>query len=184
MAPTPMFLGANPAEVPAGERAGWRVLAAEEDLARALLDDLDEAQLARAIISEGAPRDIITGADRTLDLPEPQGLAAADMSPPQRRQLIALIETYVRNLHPVYADAHLDRIFAGGLDGIHFAWAGGRRAGEPHYYRIHGPSVWIEYDNTQNNANHIHCVWRDPIDDFGDDMLRRHYQESGHHRAD
>jgi hypothetical protein len=181
VAPTPLFLGANPARVPDGDRAGWRVLAAEEDLARELVGDLDRAQLGRAILSERAPRDIITGAQRTAQLPEVQGLAAADMTGPQRQRLVRLIETYVRNLQGEHAERQLDRIFAGGIEGIHFAWAGGRGPGQPHYYRIHGPSLWIEYDNTQNDANHIHSVWRDPEGDFGDDLLRRHYEESDHH---
>lgn len=181
VAPTPLFLGANPARVPDGDRAGWRVLAAEEDLARALLGDLDRAQLERAVLSERAPRDIITGAQRTAQLPEVQGLAAADMTEPQRGRLVRLIETYVRNLQGEHADRHLERILAGGIEGIHFAWAGGREPGQPHYYRIHGPSLWIEYDNTQNDANHVHSVWRDPEGDFGDDLLRRHYDESDHH---
>jgi hypothetical protein len=79
------------------------------------------------------------------------------------------------------ADAQLDWIKLSEVDRIHFAWAGSMETGKPHYYRIHGPRLLIEYDNTQNNANHIHAVYRDLANDFGEDMLRRHYERSEHH---
>jgi hypothetical protein len=79
------------------------------------------------------------------------------------------------------ADAQLRQIHEAGLDKIHFAWAGGLEPGQAHYYRLHGPTVLIEYDNTQNNANHIHTVWRDLTNDFGSDYLREHYANSSSH---
>ena len=78
----------------------------------------------------------------------------------------------------------MDRIRDAGLENLYFAWAGSMERGEGHYYRIHGPTILIEYDNVQNGANHVHSVWRDPENDFGDDLLRRHYGEADHHQGD
>jgi len=182
VATTPAFMGANPAEVPTGSRKGWRVLKDEEDLARALLHSLDPSQRARAIISEDAPSDIITGTDRKADLESSVGLSAAEMSNEQRAILMDLIKTYVHNNENGIAHSQLERIRNSGTEKLHFAWAGGIEKGQEHYYRIHGPTLLIEYDNTQNNANHIHTVVRDPSNDFGEDFLRIHYQNSDHHK--
>jgi hypothetical protein len=92
------------------------------------------------------------------------------------------VEAYARNLRAETADAELARIRAAGLESIHLAWAGPLELGRPHYFRLHGPAVLIELDNTQNGANHIHSVWHDPRNDFGRDALRAHYRD-GHHRA-
>jgi hypothetical protein len=176
---TPSFIGANPARVPSGPFAGWRLLANEEDLARALVRSLDAGQRERAIISETAPRDIITGNDRRASLERMEGLPVAAMTHPQRALLLRLLAEYVNNADPAIARPRLARIEEVGLDRLHFAWAGSLDVGGPHYYRVHGPTVLIEYDNTQNDANHIHSVWRDLEDDFGEDLLRRHYEAAG-----
>jgi hypothetical protein len=176
---TPSFIGANPARVPSGPFAGWRLLAGEEDLARALVRSLDDGQRDRAIISATAPRDIITGNDRRASLERTEGLPFAAMTGPQRELLLRLLAEYVDNADPAIARPRLARIQEVGLDRLHFAWAGGLEPGDPHYYRIHGPTILIEYDNTQNDANHIHSVWRDLENDFGDDLLRRHYDRAG-----
>ena len=88
---------------------------------------------------------------------------------------------YVGNMDHEVAELQLARLEDAGTDGLHFAWAGSAAAGEGHYYRIHGPTLLIEYDNTQNDANHVHSVWRDLTDDFGEDLLRKHYEEADHH---
>ena len=181
VATTPAFFGANPATVPSGERKGWRVLATEEDRARTLLGLLDDAQRARALIATTAPRDIITGADRHARMERFEGLPASAMTPAQRDTLLRLAEAYTHNMPPDAAAAAWHRIEEAGIDKLHFAWAGSTRRGEGHYYRIHGPTLLLEYDNTQNNANHIHTVWRGFDNDFGEDLLRKHYEESDHH---
>ena len=181
VATTPAFFGANPAEVPRGDRKGWRVLHAEEDRARALLGLLNDDQRARAMIAETAPRDIITGADRHARLQGFEGLPAASMTPAQRDSLLRLVEEYTHNMPSDVAAATWARIEEAGIDRLHFAWAGSDRRGQGHYYRIHGPTLLLEYDNTQNNANHIHTVWRGFDNDFGEDLLRNHYEESDHH---
>ncbi len=177
-ATTPAFMGSNPAEVRSGPYAGLRVLAKEEDLGRALVNSLSERQLSDAIIMEEAPRDIVTGSDREVMLEHKEGLPAVDMTGYQREMLWRIVEEYVHNLRPDMAEDQLERIRQAGFDRLHFGWAGGLERGEPHYYRIHGPTMLFEYDNVQNNANHIHTVWRDLENDFGEDLLRRHYESA------
>jgi hypothetical protein len=177
---TPFFMGANPAEVRSGEHSGKRVLRLEEDLARELLVDLGGEPRRQAVMSGEAPRDIITGADRQVRMQSLEGLPAASMNEHQRKLLANLVDLYMRNLSADLAQSHWSKIRAQGFDKLHFAWAGGAKRREGHYYRVHGPTMLIEYDNTQNDANHIHTVLRDLENDFGEDLLRKHY-ESGHH---
>ena len=179
---TPAFFGANPARVPSGIRAGWRVLAEEEDLGRRLVTMLSSDQLRRATIAARAPTDIVTGNDRRVSLDKFEGLPASAMNADQRGQLMRLINTYVGNANAAIAAGEVEKITRAGSGRLHFGWAGGTEPGQPHYYRIHGPTILIEYDNTQNNGNHIHSVWRSPENDFGEDLLRKHYAEAAHHR--
>ena len=178
IAPTPNFFGSNPARVPSGSLEGMRILAAEEDLARHLLEMLPERQRSHAIVSHEAPADILTRAERRIALDAPSGVAAHDLDDAQRGALMALVQEYVHRMPEDVADLRLNQIEKAGTGHIHFAWAGQQRPGEPHYYRVQGPSFLVEYDNTQNDANHIHSVWRDVEGDWGDDLLARHYQRS------
>jgi hypothetical protein len=177
---TPAFMGDNPGEVREGPRKGLRVLATEEDLGRKLVKSLDAAQQKKAIISAEAPKDVITLAARKIEIDKvvggTPGISAADMTPAQRDQLLSLIEEYARRHRVELADQELRKIHVAGFDKVYFAWAGGTEVGVGHYYRINGPTFLIEYDNTQNNANHIHTVWRDPANDFGEDLLKQHYE--------
>ena len=176
---TPMFIGAHPARVPSGARAGWELLRDEEHRGRAFLQSLDTAQRAQAIISGRAPADIVTGTNRSFRLQRFEGLAASAMTERQRQALLDLVLVYVGNAPKSTADAEIAKIRRAGVEKLHFAWAGGAQPRQRHYYRIHGPTVLIEYDNT--NGNHIHTVWRNPEGDFGDDLLARHYAEAPHH---
>jgi hypothetical protein len=174
----PTFFGSNPAEVRQGPRKGWRILAREEDLARDLLASLTPEQKKTAIVDGKAYPDILTSVKRKAALDgQPSGLHAAKMTPKQRELLAKLLDEYVFNLPEEVAAARLDQIKKAGPN-LHFAWAGVEERGGPHYYRVQGPSFLVEYDNTQNNANHIHSVWRDLNGDFGDDVLKAHYEES------
>ncbi|MEK7675957.1 MAG: DUF3500 domain-containing protein [Verrucomicrobiota bacterium] len=179
---TPSFFGSNPGEVRSGPRKGLRVLAAEEDLARQLVQSLSEEQKPVAIYTNTAPSDIITSADRKARLLSPDGLALGKMTKPQADQLWNLIREYVYRYRPELADQDLKKITAAGPDKIFFAWAGSVQPGQPHYYRVQGPTFLMEYDNTQNNANHIHAVWRDLQNDFGEDLLRKHYEQTPHQK--
>lgn len=170
----PMFFGANPARVPDGLEAGLRLLAAEEDLARELITLLPEARRQTAVIRDTAFSDIVTGNDPAVRGLEFAGLPAAAMNGAEREQLRRLIEVYTARLTPASARDVLARMDQAGFDKVHFAWAGGIESGQKHYYRVHGPTLLIEYDNTQNDANHIHTVFRDLERDFGGDALRQH----------
>jgi hypothetical protein len=176
---TPAFLGANPAHVPSGPLEGKRVLGAQEDLAREIVRGFAPEVRARAIIGARSLGDIVTGPGRGDALRTPVGVAIAQMGPPQRANAERLIEEFVGNLRTELAEAQRARIREAGMGAIHFAWAGAIDPGHPHYFRLHGPRLLIEHDNTQNDANHIHSVWRDPTRDFGRDLLGEHYR-SGH----
>ena len=177
IAPNPFFLGANPAEVQSGSQKGLRILAKEEDLARHLLAALTVDQKRNTIISPTAPADILTRAEPKVELAAAEGLAAGAMTPQQRELFSRLIQVYINRLPRKLAVIEEKKISEAGLEPLHFAWAGPEQRGRPHYYRIHGPLFFVEYDNTQNNANHIHSVWRNLKDDFGEDLLHLHYQK-------
>ena len=182
VAATPSFFGANPAVIREGPRAGIRTLPKEELAARELFRSFHGAQLTKVLMDAKAPAEIITGASRQADPGPPAGVPVAAMTKEQARALLGLIETYAHRWRPEVAEAELEKLRKGGMEKIHFAWAGGSEPGQPHYYRIQGPAFLIEYDNTQNNANHIHSVWRDLDGDFGADVLRAHYNTSSHHQ--
>ena len=176
---TPSFFGANPAEVKDGAEKGLRILKDEEDMGRALFLGLDDEQQRSATVFSDAPADIITGADRKVDVGDPTGLPAAAMNGHQRESLMALLRLYVERVPADVAGEALDKIESAGIDQVRFGWAGGAERGQGHYYRVQGPGFLLEYDNTQNGANHIHAVWRDVEGDFGYDALADHYHQ--HH---
>jgi hypothetical protein len=176
---TPNFVGANPGEVRiAGPHAGQRALAAEEDLGRTLVLSCNDAQRAKAIVSDKAPGDILTRNDNIAKSQEPAGLTYAEMNGAQQAQLKTLVELDANRLRHEVADAELKAIADTGWNRLSFAWAGSVKPGEGHYYRVQSPDFIIEYDNTQNNANHVHTVWRTFKGDFGRDLLQEHYKES------
>ncbi len=181
VASTPSFFGANPAEVRGTSRDGLRTLAREEDLGRALVKSLTDPQRTIAIVDKEAYKDIITMASRKAAIEgKPSGLPFAKLTPKQRELLENLVAEYANDFPPTIADARMEQ-FKKSESGLYFAWAGGLEKGDPHYYRIQTPSFLIEYDDTQNNANHIHSVWRDYEGDFGTDLLGEHYQSSHKH---
>ena len=178
----PLFLGANPAEVQHGEHKGVRTLAEEEDLARNLLGRLDAEQKAQAIVDPSAPDDILTKNYRVAD-PEvvpSGGVTLAELRDGQRDGLIGLLRHYVERKAPDLAANEWRTIEQDGLDGVRFLWAGPETRGAGHYYALAGPAFVIEYDNTQNEANHIHSVMRSYAGDWGEDLLAAHYAH-GHH---
>ncbi len=174
----PSFFGANPAEVREGPRKGLRVLANEEDFGRALVQSLTPEQKRAAIVNKDAPGDILTTASRKAALNgQPSGLQASKLNAHQRELLQNLLDEYCYNMPEQVAQAREDQVKKAG-NNLYFAWAGGEQPGQPHYYRIQAPAFLVEYDDTQNNANHIHSVWRDFDGDFGLDLLKEHYQTS------
>lgn len=180
VATAPAFFGANPAEVRRGSRTGLRALADEEDVARELVLSLDEHQLARALIATAAPRDIVTGNAVQVEPLSPVGIRVTDLRPEQASILVRLLGVYLGRMADPLAERRRAALERTDFGEVAFAWAGSTRPGEPHYYRIQGPGFLVEYDNTQNNANHVHTVWRDFDGDFGRDLLRDHYRNAPH----
>jgi plasmid stabilization system protein ParE len=179
IASAPSFLGANPATVPDGPFAGRRALDGEEAFARALLASLSPEQRTVAVVDPVAPPDIFSGNGRHAELREvPHGIAFEALDPDGRDHLERLIRHYLDRAGVEIAEAEWDRVRAAGLGAVTFAWAGSDAPGQGHYYAIRGPRLLIEYDNTQNSANHIHAVWRDPTNDWGEDLLAAHYRAS------
>ena len=182
VAVTPAFIGANPAAVRSGPRAGLRPLEQEQDLGLALARGVDPALRSRLVLGGDSLGDIVSGPGRRdLFTAPPAGVALAAMSGEQRALAVRLVETYARNVRAEIADHELERMRDAGVEKLHFAWAGPIDPARPHYYRIHGPTLLIEYDNSQNSANHIHSVLHDPVNDFGADLLRAHYERGHHH---
>lgn len=177
VAGTPAFMGANPAIVPEGPHKGRQILKEESALAFELLKTLDAAQQEKAIVAEKAPADIITGNKRKAWLQDPPGLSYGQMKAAQQQMLKKLVAVYVDRYTKLMADLLWKEIGAAGWEQLHFAWAGGKSWGTGHYYRIQGPTFIIEYDNTQNSANHVHTTFRDLKNDFGEDMLLKHYRQ-------
>jgi len=178
---TPAFFGSNPGEVPDGvTMAGIRALGEEEDLGRSLVKQLSVEQKKVAILEGKAPRDVINGPGRAAKPVTPNGISAGAMTKAQQKILGELISTYLGKFRTELADADWKRIKDAGFDKIHFAWAGPIQPGKPHYYRVQGPTFILEYDNVQNKANHVHAVWRDFKNDFGEDLLKKHYETVPH----
>jgi hypothetical protein len=175
---TPSFMGSNPGEVKEGPRKGVRVLGREEDLARQLVTSLNAEQQQTAIFDKVAPKDIITLADRKAKSLEPVGIGYGKLGQKQQTQLKAVVEEYVNRIRTDLAKTDFAKIEKAGWDKVSFAWAGPTEPGKGHYYRVQGPTFLLEYDNTQNGANHVHAVWRDFDGDFGDDLLKKHYAEA------
>jgi Protein of unknown function (DUF3500) len=176
---TPSFLGANPAVVPGGPRDGFRALTGEETFARELLMHLSVEAQAVAIVDPVAPPDIMSGNGARADLRSiPSGIRYDELGSGARNALELLIRHYIERSTDEVATADWERIAESGLDPVTFAWAGPLEPGRGHYYAVRGPRFLIEYDNTQNGANHIHAVWRDLDNDWGEDALGAHYRSA------
>jgi hypothetical protein len=171
---TPTFFGSNPAEIREGPQTGTRILGEQEDAARALLGALDESQRAKAVINTVALNDIVTGNKLDIEPLSPVGLTGDAMNAKQRDMLVKLIEIYASKMADDIASERMAKIKKAGIEKIGFAWAGEAERGKRHYYRIQGPTFLIEHDNSQNNGNHVHSIWRDFAGDFGRDLLREH----------
>jgi hypothetical protein len=178
---SPRFLGANPAMIPEGPRKGDRTLDEEEDLGFALINSMNSEQLQKAIFQEESFKDIVS-----LNLPEinpldPVGIQYAELNPAQQKQVIQIIDQYLSNMPSKVANERRKQVMSEDLSNLYFGWVGAKSLGAAHYYRIQAKTFLIEFDNSQNNANHIHTVWRDFEGDFGRDLIREHYAKSHTH---
>ncbi|MFJ9062210.1 DUF3500 domain-containing protein [Streptomyces sp. NPDC102409] len=201
---TPFLLGAEPARF-----GPFRILGEEEDAAFVLLDGLTASQQQRTIIHSRPPADFVTRTVATVGEVEypayhgvgrrdamitdedrralayfrahPRGFRAGDLSPAQRKHFDELLALFVERARPGLVGFEMDRIAAaGGVEDLHFAWAGGTSVEQPHYFRIQGPVTLVEFDNAEDDANHVHSVWRDPSNDFAADLLIQHLLEHDH----
>jgi hypothetical protein len=170
----PTFAGTNPAEVKDGKQKGLRILGEQEDAARTFLKSLAPAEQKAALIDGVAPEDIVTGNKVKIDPLNPVGLSSKALEADKRLQLLAVVKSFAGLMNDDIAAERLGRIYSAGLDNLWFAWAGGVERGQKHYFRVQGPTFLIEFDNTQNDGNHVHSVWRDYNGDFGADLLREH----------
>ena len=177
---TPSFAGANPAEVKDGPQKGQRTLGTLEDTARALVTALDESQRKVAIFTNVALNDIVTGNALDIKPLSPDGVKASAMTAAQRDLLMKILDAYAGLMSADIAADRMAKVKKAGIEHIAFAWAGSTERGQKHYYRVQGPTFLIEFDNTQNDGNHVHSVWRDFQGDFGRDLLREHLKSSTH----
>jgi len=174
---TPSFFGSNPATVPSGKRKGDQILKDESALGFSLVNSLSSAQLQTAIIAETAYGDILSENKRKAMMLTPKGISYSELNEQQKKMFMTLLDVYVKNYELGFSTTLMNKIREAGIENLSFAWAGSMKPGKGHYYRIQGPMLLIEFDNTQNNANHIHTVVRDLTNDFAEDILREHYQK-------
>lgn len=179
---TPGFLGSNPAVVLSGPEKGKYILKDEAELGFVLLHSLNKEQTDKAIISNEAPGEILTAASRHAMINDPKGILYTELNSSQQQIFMQLLSIYIHRYTRSFAKVMMKEIEEAGLNNLRFAWAGDQQPGigHPHYYRIQGPTIIIEYDNIQNNANHIHTVIRDLKNDFGGDELLKHYKNGQH----
>ena len=179
---TPGFLGSNPAIVLSGPEKGKQILKDESELGFALLHSLDTKQMEKAIINVAAPSEIITGDSRKAMISDLKGIMYNELNKEQQKILMQLLGLYIHRYTRSFVMGMMHEIESAGLNNLRFAWAGDQQpgVGHPHYYRIQGPTIIVEYDNVQNNANHIHTVIRDLKNDFGGDVLLEHYNHNKH----
>jgi hypothetical protein len=174
---TPSFFGTNPGEVREGDRKGLRVLGLEEDLGRSLVKSLDDEQRKLAVMPGDAPKEIFNDPKRPNPT-KPEGIPASKLNADQQAALVKIIKLYLFRCRTDVAAEEFAKIEKAGIGNVFFEWVGGFELGQPHYYRIQNTEFVLEYDNTQNNANHVHCIWRDFANDFGGDLLKRHASEA------
>lgn len=172
---TPSFFGSNPGEVRQGSRKGLRTLAEIEDGALKLLQALDADQRKAAIVADQAPRDIRSGDFKgeggglAAQPPSeaPKGIAASKLNDDQKKLLVGLVESYADDMIDSVGSAWMEDVRKAGVEKIHFAWSGPADLAQPHAYTVQGPTFLVEFNNTQNQANHIHAAWRNMLGDFG-----------------
>lgn len=179
---TPLFFGSDPAVVEATQYAGLRPLSKEEDYGFWLINALDEGQKAKATLEGKVPGDIITSPDRPQWLEEYKGIKGSELTDGQQKILHYLIEEYIGNLERDKAEEYLAKLHARGMGEVYFAWIGSYEPMKAHYYVVHSPDFLIEYDNIGflDNANHIHSIWRERGNDFGEDILKKHRMDHKH----
>lgn len=177
----PRFFGASPATITKGSRTGERTLNREEDLALELINSLSVQQKKEAIFQDISFIDIVTTNAVEVTPLRAVGIEANKLNAKQKELLTQLLKEYLSSIPGNLSKERESKINDEEFDEIRFGWAGAITRGQAHYYRIQGKTFLVEFDNTQNEANHIHTVWRDFDGDFGIDLIREHYLNSKNH---
>lgn len=180
---TPWFIGTDPAEMSITQYAGWRVLGQEEDLGLALIHMLTPAQQKKATMNQEVPGDIITGAETGKRLIDYWGIKGSELTNEQKAAMQYIIREYVFNMEYEKASEEYAKIVKAGIDNIYFGWIGPYDEYKPHYFVLNGPTFLIEFDNAggpRGSANHIHTIWREKGNEFGEDVLKKHYRQEKH----
>ncbi|WP_242204181.1 DUF3500 domain-containing protein [Aestuariivivens insulae] len=178
----PRFFGANPARILSGPREGERTLQKEEDLGFELLNSLSKEQRELAIFQKKPFSEIVTGNSTKVEPLSPVGIMYGQLTKNQQFIFLKLLDEYLSTIPPKLAEKRMNSIKDEEINEVRFGWAGATVLGQGHYYRMQGKSFLIEFDNVQNEANHIHTVWRDFNGDFGRDLIKEHYKNSNHHK--
>ena len=175
---TPGFMGSNPGMILEGPRKGEQVLKEETEMGFQLLHSLNTEQQKLAVYDTTAPPDILSFDKKRIEIYTGAGIRYDQLQPHQQQLMLQLINLYIHRFTKLFAEDMLKDIQSAGLANLRFCWAGKKiyAVGNPHYYRVQGTTFLIEYDNTQNNSNHVHSVVRDLKNDFGGDELLEHYQ--------
>ena len=179
---SPLFYGTDPSEVKSGKYARLRVLSKEENYGFLLINALSAGQQTKAVMSQAVPKDIITSPQANQRITSYYGISAAEFTADQKAILTMLLQEYIHNFEHQTAHKLFDKLLKTGIDKVYFAWIGSLGNNKPHYYTINAPDFLIEYDNVgfQNDDSHIHAILREKGNDFGDDLLKRHYTEAKH----
>ena len=172
---TPSFMGSNPAIVNIKGFKKKQVLKKEMLYGMEFAKSLDENQKKIAQFSKKAPKDIFTNNSLKISKLDPLGLSFNDLNVMQKKIFLKLLNVYIDNYQFGFAKDFRKKIQKAGIENLHFAYAGNFNNSEGYYYRIQGPMLIIEYDNIQNNANHVHSVVRDLTNDWGEEILKNHY---------
>lgn len=174
---TPFFIGSDPAEYRILEYAGWRLLGQEDDLGLQLVNSLTPEMRKRATWDTVVPGDIITGAESGKRLIRPWGVKGSEMNAAQRDLIARIIREYVFNFEWDKANEEYNKIMKQGLKDVYFGWIGPYTEEKSHYYMLSGPGFLIEMDN---RGNHIHTIWREKGNEYGEDVLKQHYLTTPH----
>ncbi len=169
---TPIFFGANPAEVRQGPRQGLRTLGDLEDAALRVVQALTPDQSKKAIVEAKAASDVRSANAPQAPSDAAVGVKYGELDENQQKMLQNLVLSFAREMPADVAQAWQEEIVGAGVEEVHFAWMGPADRTQPHAFRVQGPTFLIEFNNTQNTANHIHTFWRSMLGDFGNPVKK------------
>ena len=176
----PAFWGSNPGIVPDGPEKGKIVLRKDHDWGLELIQSLSPKQLIQTLVSSQTYGEILTSNQAAVEFIPNNGISYGQLNRGQKKQLKEIIYLHLDRMEKAVSQKARQLLDEENWNNITFSWAGKIEKLKAHYYRIQGQNFLIEYDNSQNKANHIHVVWREFKGDFGKDLIREHYLKEGH----